>query len=137
MTLPGARLSALLALLATTALAPAALADVPGPREVCDAEDLPCVTCWQHYGSDPRAAEAYASCRDQATAKGLVEGCRHRTGAGDTVFFCPPGAKPELKTRWVGGSGCRGCAMTSEAPGAATAVVLVGLGIAIIRRRRR
>src|SRR5690349_16934832 len=93
---------------AVTLIATHAMADVPGPRERCQAEGLGCESCWEHYGQGPEDVARYKACRDPLVAKGFVEGCRERQGAGDTVYFCPPGKKPETK---IVGGGCAGCAI--------------------------
>jgi MYXO-CTERM domain-containing protein len=133
MKTPRALLAALLVLLAQSSVASA---DVAGPRELCDVEGLPCESCWQHYGSNPADEAAFTACREALAAKGLFESCRHRQGAGDTIYFCPPGMSAEKTTRYVGGGGCAGCATSNDAPGAALAALAVGLGIAAVRRRR-
>jgi MYXO-CTERM domain-containing protein len=126
-----AALLLLAALLTTTSTA---LADVPGPKPRCDAEGRGCTECWQHYGSSPESEKTFAECRDAATAKGLVEACRHGQGAGDAVFFCPKGVKVETK---IVGGGCAGCAVGAGASPGALAVIAAGLGALALRRRRR
>nr|WP_240807087.1 MYXO-CTERM sorting domain-containing protein [Polyangium spumosum] len=110
-----------------------AAADVPGPRNECDVEGLGCQSCWGHYGDSPSDKEQFELCAAPLREKGLVEACRHRQGAGDSVFFCPAGVKPE--TRVVGG-GCGACASAGAAGGAGMVVFLAGMGIAWARRRR-
>jgi len=124
--------AAALAVAVTVAVPPLALADLPGPRQECEAEGMGCETCWQHYGQSPEGAEAFAKCRDPLIARGLVEACRNRQGAGDAVFYCKPGVKVETETR---GGGCAGCTVgAGEASGAVLALAL-GIGMLAMRRR--
>jgi hypothetical protein len=81
-----------------------ARADVPGaPR--CDAEGKGCEACWREY--QEKDSEQFVACRDAALQRGLKEACRHRQGAGDSVYYCPAGT--EVK-RTSSGGGCAGCA---------------------------
>ncbi|MDI3281836.1 MYXO-CTERM sorting domain-containing protein [Polyangium sp. 15x6] len=110
-----------------------AAADVAGPRNVCDADGLDCQKCYWHYGREPGDQTEFEQCAGPLREKGLAEACRHKMGAGDEVFFCPAGVKPE--TRVVGG-GCGGCTTAGAAEGAGLFVFAAGLGIALARRRR-
>ena len=111
----------------------AAAADVPGPRDECDVEGLGCESCWQHYGSGEADEKAFTECADAKKAKGLVEACRHRAGAGDSVFFCPEGKGVEKVTK---GGGCAGCAVGEGGLSGALAAVGIGLAVAAMRRRK-
>jgi MYXO-CTERM domain-containing protein len=110
-----------------------ALADLPGPRDVCDVEGHGCESCWESYRRDDQAEqEAFKKCTEPLLAKGLVEACRDRQGAGDSVYFCPAGAK--IGTKVVGG-GCGACSVGS---GEISAVLAAGaLGVALLAMRRR
>ncbi len=114
-----------------------ARADLPGPRPTCETEGLTCETCWEHYGADEQEKAAFESCAAPLREKGLTEGCRHRQGAGDQVFFCANGAKPPIVTRGPGGGGCGGCAVGADGDGPTLAMVLAGLAVAGAARRRR
>ncbi|MDI1428443.1 MYXO-CTERM sorting domain-containing protein [Polyangium sorediatum] len=110
-----------------------AAADVAGPHNVCDVEGLGCQQCYWNYDRDPGDQPNFDRCAGPLREKGLAEACRHKQGAGDVVFFCPAGVKPE--TRVVGG-GCGGCTTAGAAEGAGMLVFAAGLGIAWTRRRR-
>ena len=73
------------ALLVLTALGVAgvAVADVPGPRPMCETEGLTCESCWQEYGDGADEKTRFESCAAPLREKGFTEGCRHRQGAGD------------------------------------------------------
>lgn len=77
---------------------------------MCEAEGLNCETCWQHYGASPDDQAAFEACAAPLRAKGYEEGCRHRQGAGDAVFFCPKGVRPETV---VSGGGCASCTVSA------------------------
>lgn len=113
----------------------AASADVPGPRPVCDAEGLACETCWQSYSDTADDKTRFDECAAPLKAKGYSEGCRHRQGAGDSVFFCAAGAKPEVVTR---GGGCGGCALPArdEPLGSGLALAALALTCWSVRRAR-
>lgn len=113
-----------------------ARADVPGPRTVCDAENKGCTVCWKSYGGSPDGGSPGDECAKEALAKGLVESCSNRQGAGQNVYYCPAGQK--VGTKVVGG--CGGCAM----PGAegqdsqlALGMIAVGIGVLVSRATRR
>lgn len=110
----------------------AASADVPGPKPHCDAEGHGCAECWRPYAAHPDSQKAFDACQDAAKAKGLVEACGHRQGAGDAVFFCPQGVA--VKTKIVGG--CAGCALDASAAPDGLGAMAVGLGVLALRRRR-
>ncbi len=120
-------------LLGVSMISGAALADVPGPRSECDAEGLGCETCWEHYGSSSADAAAFKECSEAKKAKGLTEACRHRQGAGDSVFFCPEGKTVKTVTR---GGGCAGCSVGEGGLSGALAALGIGIGLAVFRRRR-
>jgi MYXO-CTERM domain-containing protein len=112
----------------------AALADLPGPRDVCDVEGRGCESCWESYRRDDAAEqEAFKKCAEALRAKGLVEACRDRQGAGDAVYFCPAGAK--IGTKVVGG-GCGACSVGSGEISAVLAAGALGVGLLAMRRRR-
>lgn len=113
-------------------LAPAALADVPGPREVCETEGMACESCWQPYGG-PEEQAGFEACKAPLAAKGYVEGCRNRQGAGDSVYFCAPGATPEKVTK---GGGCGACTVGSTSTTGAFVAMAIGLGLLAARRRK-
>jgi MYXO-CTERM domain-containing protein len=120
------------------ALTHEARADVPGPREVCEAEGLTCETCWERYGSDAKEKETYEACAAPLREKGYTEGCRDRQGAGDQVFFCANGAKPKRVTRDFGGGGCAGCVVAGNEGGwPALTISALALAGALYRRRRQ
>ena len=119
--------------LAVSMSAGAALADVPGPRDECDVEGLGCESCWESYGKGEEDVKAFSECADPKKAKGLVEACRHRQGAGDSVFFCPEGKNVQKVT--VGG-GCAGCTVGGEGLSGALAALGIGVGLAAMRRRK-
>lgn len=122
-------------LLGVTFSSRAALADVPGPRSECDVEGQGCESCWQHYGESQEDAEAFKKCSEPLVAKGLVEACRHRQGAGDAVYFCPAGTKVGKTVR---GGGCGACAMDPGEASTALGAGALGLGLlAMLRRRSR
>lgn len=127
-------LLALSFLLGASLFCRAALADVPGPREVCDVDEKQgCETCWQHYGSDPVAEEAFKKCAEPLLAKGFSEACRHRQGAGDEVYYCPAGTEVGKTVR---GGGCGACAVgAGEAP-VGLGAGLLGIALLAVRRRR-
>lgn len=102
----------------------AALADVPGPRDECEVEGLGCELCWEHYSANEEDSKAFNECAEPKKAKGLVEACRHRSGAGDSVFFCPQGKSVEKVTR---GGGCAGC--TVGEGGLSGALAALGIGL--------
>src|ERR1700727_1750607 len=81
------------ALLALSLVPRAALAHVPGPRAECDADGHGCAECWKHYGTE--ADETFTACEAAAKAKGLVEACRQRQGAGGAIFYCAQRGKGE------------------------------------------
>ncbi|MBI4954010.1 MAG: hypothetical protein HY908_18450 [Myxococcales bacterium] len=104
-----------------------ALADVPGPRARCEVEGLGCELCWRPYGGGAEAEAAFGKCRDTQGEKGLVEACSHRQGAGDNVYFCPAGTKPELAVR----GGCAGCEVGAGARGPSALGLGLGLALAL------
>jgi hypothetical protein len=112
-----------------------ARADVPGPRSVCDAEGRGCVSCWRSYRGADEDKKQYEECARGPKAKGMVEACSNRQGAGDEVYLCPPGANVPMKT--VGG-GCAGCAVGSTPleVGSAALGLAVALGLARMGRSR-
>lgn len=89
-----------------------AYADIPGPRPECATEGLGCEKCWQHYGEGEDEKAAFEACAAPLREKGFQEGCRHRQGAGDAVFFCPKGVRPE--TIITGGGGCASCTLSTD-----------------------
>jgi MYXO-CTERM domain-containing protein len=109
-----------------------AAADAPGPRPVCQAEGKGCATCWRSYGHAERDEADYASCKEAAMAKALVEACHEKQGGGDGVYFCPKGV--EIPTRVVY-SGC-GCVVGAPSRPAAILAVAAGLLAFLLRRRR-
>lgn len=123
-------LGVVMALLVT---APAARADVPGPREVCETEGLACEICWQHYGNGPEDEKTFNDCKAPLLAKGYTEACRNRQGAGDNVAFCAPGVAAQKVTR---GGGCGGCALGAGDASNAFLGLATGLGILAMRRRK-
>ncbi|MEZ4302824.1 MAG: hypothetical protein R3B70_48320 [Polyangiaceae bacterium] len=125
----------LMASLAVSLWSAAALADVPGPREVCDMEDKGCEICWQSYGDSPDDVSAFQKCSEPHTARGLVETCRNRQGAGESVYFCPSGTEPKKTTK---GGGCGACTIgDGDLPaGVAAGALAIGL-LAALRRRSK
>lgn len=92
--------------------------------------------CWQSYGGGdaPNPEDPFEKCATPLRQKGWVEACRNRQGAGDNVYFCAAGQKPEIVTR----GGCAGCA-AEPAPtfGALSTGLLLGLAAAVVAWRRR
>lgn len=123
----------LASLLGVSMISGVALADIPGPRDECEVEGLGCETCWEHYGSSPGDAAAFKECSEAKKGKGLREACRHRQGAGDSVFFCPEGKSPEKVTK---GGGCAGCSVGEGGLSGALAALGLGVGLAALRRRK-
>lgn len=119
-------------ILGSTLTSSVVLADVPGPKPQCDVEGLGCEVCWEHYGASEEDKATFESCAKPLRDKGFEEGCRHRQGAGDSVYFCPKGVKPEIQT--VGG-GCSGC-QAAPAGGAFGAIASLALALGALRRRR-
>jgi MYXO-CTERM domain-containing protein len=121
------------------ALSREARADVPGPRDECETAGLTCEACWESYSSQAEDKSRFEACAAPLREKGLAEGCRHRQGAGDQVYFCANGAKPKLVTRdFGGGGGCAGCAVAENHGGwAALTFAALALAGAIHRRRSR
>ena len=117
---------------AALALAPAARADVPGPRSECDTSGMHCEECWRSYRDAPEGDSAFAACKEEKQKKGLHQGCSQRQGAGDAVFFCRAGENPQIVTR-----GCAGCALgPSTKPTSAVAAIML-LGLVTFARRSR
>ncbi len=113
-----------------------ASADVPGPKPVCDAEGLECSVCWRSYGarSAPDPSDPFEQCAQPLRDKGWTEACRNRQGAGDNVWFCAPGVKPEVVTR---GGGCGGCVVGADAElGGVGLVLALSVGALLVSRRR-
>lgn len=124
--------------LGASLLARTALADVPGPREECDADEKAgCEVCWQHYGGAEGEEDPFKKCSDPLVAKGFHEACRHRQGAGDSVYFCPAGVEVHKTIRGGGCGACAAGATESPAPLAAGAAGIGLLGVALLGRRRR
>ena len=123
------------AFVATLMLATApALGDVPHPRRECVVDGLGCERCMELYNGEPDQNEEFATCKQAAEGRGLVEACRgDRQGIAVPVFFCPKDAHPETK---VVGGGCAGC--TAGSSGRDVACVIAALGaLAILAMRRR
>ncbi|MBK8253763.1 MAG: hypothetical protein IPK82_13985 [Polyangiaceae bacterium] len=113
-----------------------ARADVPGPREECEVDGLGCEACWQSYGSGEDDQKAFNECAEKLKAKGLSEACRHRQGAGDSVFFCPAGVNAG---KTVKGGGCGACSVGSEGdlPLSLSLGALLAVSLVYARRRLR
>jgi hypothetical protein len=129
---PHTRSASALVFLALLFAAAAARADEPGPRSVCDVTDQRCTPCWEHYGKSAEEAAQFEACAAPLRAKGLVEACRSRQGAGDKVWFCPEGVRVETRVK----GGCGGCALGGEVHAAAIAAIAAACAIAALRRRR-